>query len=179
MAARDQPEVDRLRIAQVAALGDLHRVDVTDQVGDAGVGGGELLGVAFAAVAPLDRQVVAQLGGAAAPLRADRFVRVLAELGAGDHRGPLVEQPDEGPQQPGLALAALAEQDDVVARDEGALQLGEHRVAEAVQARPRVLTPAEHAEEVVADLLTHTPQPVPAGTQFAERTRSRWSRCSR
>ena len=69
VAARDQPEVDRLRVAEVAALGHLHRVDVADQVGDAGVGGGELLGVPLVAVPPLDRQVVAELVGPASATR--------------------------------------------------------------------------------------------------------------
>ena len=45
-----------------AALGDLHRVDVADQVGDAGVRRGELLGVPLVAVPPGDRQLVAELG---------------------------------------------------------------------------------------------------------------------
>ena len=57
---RDQPVGDGLGIAEAAALGDLDRVDVTDQVGDAGVRGGQLLGVALAAVLPGDRQVVAE-----------------------------------------------------------------------------------------------------------------------
>src|SRR6185437_3768410 len=51
---RDQAVGDGLRVAQAAALGDLDRVDVTDQVGDAGVWGGQLLGVPLAAVSPLD-----------------------------------------------------------------------------------------------------------------------------
>ena len=58
--ARDQSVGDGLGIPEAAALGDLDRVDVTDQVGDAGVGGGQLLGVALAAVPPLHRQVVAE-----------------------------------------------------------------------------------------------------------------------
>ena len=56
---RDQAVGDGLRIAEAAALGHLDRVDVADQVGDAGVGGGQLLGVALAAVPPRDGQVVA------------------------------------------------------------------------------------------------------------------------
>ena len=72
--ARDQAEVDGLGVAERAALGDLHRVDVADQVGDGGVRGGELLGVALVAVPPVDGQVVAQLGGAAAGRRGDRLV---------------------------------------------------------------------------------------------------------
>ena len=68
--ARDQAVVDRLRVAERAALGDLDRVDVADQVGDRGVRGGELLGVALVAVPPGDRQVVAELGGPARGTRA-------------------------------------------------------------------------------------------------------------
>ena len=54
--ARHQAVVDGLRVAERAALGDLDRVDVADQVGDRGVRGGQLLGVALVAVAPGDRQ---------------------------------------------------------------------------------------------------------------------------
>ena len=76
-----------------AALGDLHRVDVADQVGDARCPGW-----------PASRRT-ARRGAATRPAgrrrarRArrrdcvgDRLVGVLAELGAGDHRRPLVEQ---------------------------------------------------------------------------------------
>ena len=50
--ARDQPEVDGLGVTEAAALGHLHRVHVADQVGHAGVGRGQLLGVPLVAVAP-------------------------------------------------------------------------------------------------------------------------------
>ena len=115
VGAGNQAEVDRLGVTEAAALGHLHRVHVTDQVGDAGVGRGQLLGVPLVAVAPLDPEVLALLDGAALRLVGDRLVGVLPQLGAGDHRRPLVEQPDQGAQQPGLALAALAQQDHVVA----------------------------------------------------------------
>ena len=59
VAARDQPEVDGLRVAEVTALGHLHRVDVADQVGDRRVRRRQLLGVPLVAVAPRDAQVVA------------------------------------------------------------------------------------------------------------------------
>ena len=101
-------------------------------------------------MAPVDRQVVAELGRPPVRPGGDRLVRVLAELGAGDDRRPLVEQPDQGPQQPGLALAALAEQHDVVAGEQGPLDLRDDGVVEAVQARPRVLAGREHREQVVA-----------------------------
>ena len=55
VCTRDQPEGDGLGITEGAPFGDLDRVDVADEIGDAGVGRGQLLGVALAAVAPLHR----------------------------------------------------------------------------------------------------------------------------
>jgi hypothetical protein len=49
-------------VGQVAALGHLDRVDLADQVGDGGVGGGQLLAEALVAVHPVDGGVVALLG---------------------------------------------------------------------------------------------------------------------
>ena len=66
---------------------------------------------------------------------------------------PLVEQADERAQQPGLALAALAEQHDVVAREQGPLQLGQHGGLEADDARPRVASRPQRGDQVVADLV--------------------------
>ena len=112
-----------------------------------GVRRGQLLGVALVAVPPRDPQVVAVRRHRGLRAVGDRLVGVLAELGAGDHRRPLVEQPDQGAQQPGLALAALAEEYDVVAGDQRPLELRDHGGLEAVQpgpgvARPRAAWPA-------------------------------------
>ena len=62
VGAGDQAVVDRLRVAQGAALGDLDRVDVADQVADAGVRRRQLLAEPVAAVQPADRGGVAVLG---------------------------------------------------------------------------------------------------------------------
>jgi hypothetical protein len=151
--ARDEPEVDGLEVAQAAALRHLHRVDVSDEVGHRGVRGGELLGIPLVPVAPRHRQVVAQLGRASLRGLGDRVERVLAELGPGDDRGPLVEEPDQGPQDAGLALPALAQQHDVVPGEEGTLQLRDDGVVEAVQARPRVSALGQRGQQVLSDLL--------------------------
>ena len=127
VGARDQAVVDGLRVAQRAALGDLDRVDVADQVADAGVRRRQLLAEPVAAVQPADRGGVAVLGDLAVRPDRDRVQRVLVELAADEDRRPLVEQADEGADQAGLALAALAEQDEVVAGDERPLDLGERR----------------------------------------------------
>ena len=59
VGARDEPVVERQLVGQVAALGDLDRVDLADQVGDRDVGRRELLGVAPVARDPVDRGRVA------------------------------------------------------------------------------------------------------------------------
>ena len=52
--ARDQAVVEGQLVGQVAALGDLDRVDLADEVGDGDVGRRELLGVAAVARQPVD-----------------------------------------------------------------------------------------------------------------------------
>ena len=131
VGAGDQAVVHGLGVAQRAALGDLDRVDVADQVADAGVGRRQLLAEPVAAVQPADGGGVAVLGDLAVRPDRDRVQRVLVELAADEDRRPLVEQPDEGADQAGLALAALAEQDEVVAGDDRPLDLGQHGVLEA------------------------------------------------
>ena len=59
VGARDEAVVDGRRVGQVAALGDLDRVDLADQVGDGDVGRGQLLAVAAVARQPLDGRLVA------------------------------------------------------------------------------------------------------------------------
>jgi PAS domain-containing protein len=116
----------------------------------------------------LSDSVVAELGGPAPRRGGDRLVRVLAELGARDHRGPFVEQADEAAQQAGLALSALAEQHHVVPREQRPLELGDHRGVEAVDARPRVAALPQPRQQVPAELLAQVQLPMAAGSQLTE-----------
>ena len=139
VGARHEPVVDGELVGEVAALGDLDRVDLADEVGDRRVGRGELLAEAPLAVHPLDRRLVAPLGDEHARVLRDRRVRVVVDLAAGDDRHPLVEQLGERADHAGLRLAALAEEDHVVAGDERVLELRQHGVLvadHAVDERP-------------------------------------------
>ena len=82
VGARDEPVVDGELVGEVAALGDLDRVDLADQVGDRRVGRGELLAEAAVAVHPLDRRLVAALGDEHARVLRDRVVGVVVDLAA-------------------------------------------------------------------------------------------------
>ena len=132
-----QAVVHGLRVAEGAALGHLDRVDVADQVADAGVRRGQLLAVAVARGAARRPGCRRRARRPAAARQARDGLRsgCVVDLAAGDDRRPLVEQADEGADQAGLALAALAEEDEVVAGEQRALELGQHGVLEADDAR--------------------------------------------
>jgi hypothetical protein len=100
---------------------------------------------------------------------ADGGVRVVVDLAAAHHGGPLVEQADEGADEARLALAALAEEHQVVPREQGALDLGDHGVVVPEDARERVLAGRQRGDEVAADLGLDGAVLVAALAQPAER----------
>ena len=109
--------------------------------------------------------------------RAHRRVGVIVDLAPLDSRRPVVEQPGQRPDESGLALAALAEQDHVVTRDDRALQVRQHGLAEADDAGKRVPTGAHRLEEVVPQLLLDGAKLVPAGPELSQRADIRRGRC--
>jgi hypothetical protein len=160
--------VDGLRVAERAALRHLDRVDVADQVADAGVRGRELLAVALALVPPRHGELVAEFGREATAAGADRRVGMVVDLTARDDGRPLVKELAEGADQPRLTLAALPEQDDVVPGDQRALDVGEHSLVEADDAREPVLPRAHAREQVLSDLLLDGAVEVAARLQVAQ-----------
>ena len=92
VGARDQPVVDGQLVAEVAPLGDPDGVDLADQVGDRRVRGGELLRVALIGSEPRQLGRVAVLGDEVAAATADRRVRIVVDLAAGDGRDRVVEE---------------------------------------------------------------------------------------
>ena len=134
VGAGDEAVVEGELVGQVAALGHLDGVDLADEVGDRGVGRGQLLAEAVGAVHPLDRRVVALVGDQVAGVAGDRGVGVVVDLRAGHDRHPLVEEIDEGADDAGLGLPPLAQEDDVVPGQQGVLQLGEDGVVVAEDA---------------------------------------------
>src|SRR5205823_3829222 len=102
--------------------------DLADEVGDRRVRRGQLLAEAMVAGDPLDRSVVAVLPNQIARVLRHRAVRVVVDLRPGDDRKPLVEQIGKRTDDSGLGLAPFAQEDDVVASEEGVLQLWENGV---------------------------------------------------
>jgi hypothetical protein len=70
------------------------------------------------------------LGHQPATRHADRRQRIVEDLAAGDVGLPLIQQAHQRAHQAGLALTTLTEQDEVVAGEQRALELGKHGVVE-------------------------------------------------
>ncbi len=161
--------MDGLRVTERASGGNLDRVDVADEVAHRCIGGGELLAVPFTAVLPGDRREVAVLLGQRDTARTYRGVWMIVDLAAGDDRSPLVEQAGERADEPRLALAALAEQHQIVAGEQGALDLGCDGVVEPHDAGQRRLARREAGDQIAADLGLDAAMEVARATKFAER----------
>jgi len=153
VGAGHEAVVEHELVGQVAALGDLDRIDLADEVGDRGVGGGELLGVALVAMDPRDRRVVAQLLHQVPGVTRDRGVGVVVDLGTRDDRHPFVEELGEPPDHAGLRLAPLTQEDDVVPREQGVLELGGDGVLVAQHVGEQGLPGADPFDGVAPDLL--------------------------
>ena len=93
---------------------------------------------------------------------------MLTQLRALDHRCPLIEQAGQRAQQPRLALAAFAEKHDVVAGDQGTLQLRKHGVFEAEDAGPHVAALCQAGQQILPDFVLDAPLAMAGGTQFAD-----------
>ena len=86
-------------------------------------------------------------------------------------RVALVEQSGQRAKQPGLALTAFTEQNEIVARDQRPLQLGQDGVVESQNARPDGFTISafgEACEQIFAYFLLDSPFTMTGGTQFAD-----------
>ena len=168
--AGDEAVVERELVGQVAALGHLDRVDLADQVGDRRVRGGELLAVATRPVDPLDRGVLAVLGHQLPAVARHRLVGIVVDLRAGDDRHPLVEEAGERADHAGLRLAALAQEDHVVAGEQGVLELREHRVLVALHDHGEEhLAGLDAGDGVAAQLLLHRHRDPPRLAELADR----------
>ena len=169
VGARDEPVVDGRLVRQVAALGDLDRVDLADQVGDGDVRRGQLLAVAAVARQPVDRRGVA-LGGD------DLLARVgLTGASGSSLSSPPATTGTRSSSSPTssrarrvLAWPRSPRKHDVLAGEDGVLDGRDDGVVVADDAREDRLVRREPAQQVGAQLLLDGPRPVAAGAQLAE-----------
>ena len=168
VGAGDQSVEDGGFVGQVPALGHLDWVDFANEVGDGDVGRGQLFGIAQIPAQPGDGSGVAHLVNDAPGVGADGVVGVVVELAAVNDGDALVQQADHGANQAGFGLAALAQQDDVLAGQDGVFQLGDDGLLEADDAGKDWLFGADLGNQVAADFLAHGDGLVAAVAEFAE-----------
>ena len=118
----------------------------------------ELFHEARLARQPADRQAVAFLRDAGAARGAQRRQRVVVNLAAGHDRNLLVEQIDQAAKDPALGLAAQAEQDEVVPRQDRVHELRDDGLVVADDAREERLAGLQLPHEIVPHLLLDRPQ---------------------
>ena len=157
-------------VGERAALGDLHRIDVADQVGDRDVGRGELLDVAVVAVHPGDLAALALARQRArARRRRDRRERVVVDLAARRSRAATRRAARRAggscATSPGRARRGRSGRGRRAARSRPPAPR-----CRRSRARPRrSASPARsRAQQVLADLLAHAARRV-AGARAARR----------
>ncbi len=91
-----------------------------------------------------------------------------------DDRQPRIEQADEEPRHPRLGLAALAQEDEVVARQDRVLDRRDDRILVADDAGEDLSACREPGQEIGAQLVLDGARPPARGFQGAQRLRL-WS----
>ena len=168
VGARHQAVVDGRLVGQVAALGDLDGVNFSDKVGDGYVRRRQLFGVAQIPRDPGDGGGVAHFVNDAAGVGTDGVIGVVVEFAAVDDGDVFVQQVDHGADEAGFGLAALAQQDDVLAGQDGVFQLGDDGLLKANDAGEDRLLGADFGNQVAADFLAHGHGLIAAVAEFAE-----------
>ena len=158
-------------VRQVAALCDLDRIDLADQVGDRDVGCRQLLAVAVVALDPRDLDRIAFPCHQVKAATADWVVGMVVDLASGDGGHRLVEEADQRAHDPALRLAALAEKNDVVPRDHRVGELRQDGFVVADDAGQKRLTGAQAGEQVAAHLLLDGLAPVPGRAKLGDGAR--------
>ena len=102
--------------------------------------------------------------------------RIVVELAAADDREPLVEQADEGPRHPRLGLAALAEEDEVLAGEDGVLDRRDDGVVVADDAGQDLAAGREARQQVRPQLLLDRPRSPAGVAQLGDRGGARGRR---
>src|SRR2546426_2443377 len=168
---RHEPVVNGQLVAEVAALGDLDRVHLADEVGDGDIGGRELLAIAAVARDPGDLGLVAALGHAFTAGLTDRRERTVVDLAAGEPGDLGVEKLDQEARHAGLGLATLAQEHDVLAGENRVLDLGEDALLVPDDPWEDRFALSQPRDQVVPQLLLHRLRLVSTLPQLAYRSR--------
>src|SRR5208337_5038899 len=92
----------------------------------------------------------------------DRMEWMVIELGSGNHRQELVQKMDELPQHPRLGLAPQTQEQHVMPRENGVLDLGDDGLFVTEDVWKERFTGPELPDQVASHLVLHRLDPVAA-----------------
>jgi hypothetical protein len=147
--------VNRILVGEVAPFGDLHRIDLTDQVGDRHIGSRQLFAVALLAADPVDLEGVAVFRARLAARLADRLLGMVVNGASLDYWDFRIEEGQQSADDARLCLPALSEEHHVVSRQDRVLDLGDHAVFEPDDPGKNTLFARQHRQQVVAHFFAH------------------------
>ena len=140
-------------VRQVPALRDLDGVDLADEIGHRNVGRRQLLPKTVNPMEPRDGGLVAQFLYLIVPEFGDGRKGIVVHLGPFDDGNVLVQEIRHRSDQPRLGLAALPQEDQVVAREDRVLQLRQDRIFIADDPWEQLLPFPELPNEVLPQLV--------------------------
>src|SRR5208282_1750313 len=156
VGAREQAVMHGQLVGKVAAAaGGADGIHVADDVGHGDVGRGQFFNVALGPRQPPDGRGVALIRHAPSAGLADGAVGIVVDFAARDDGKILVQEGHQAAEDAAFGLAAKAQQDEVLPRQEGVDDLRDDGVLVAVHASKQRFARGQHAQQVFARLLAH------------------------
>src|SRR5579871_3237609 len=147
-----QSVMNSFLICEVAALGNSDWIDLANQIRDRYIGRRKLLSVAMVAADPRDLQKIALLHLQTATALANRRRWIVVDLASFDRRHILIEEQRQRSDNARLGLAAFAEEHHVMTGEHAVLDLRQHGVVVADDARHDAILVAEERQQIIAHL---------------------------
>src|SRR6266849_347119 len=154
ISAREKAVVDGELVGEIAAAaGGADGIDIADNVGHGHVGSGKFFDEAIVAGHPGDGSVVAVGGDFFAAGAADGLEWIVVDFAAGDDGHFRIEQVDEAAENAALGLAAEAEKNEIVAREQSIDDLRDDGVFVTMHAGKEGLASFDGTQEIAAQLI--------------------------
>src|SRR5579884_170271 len=174
--ARNHAVVDGQFVGEVAAFGNAHGINLAHQVRDGDIGRRQLLAIAAITRQPGNLYIVSTFLYLIAASLTDRLVGIIVDLATGNDRHFLIQQADKRARHAGLCLPALAQENDVLARENGVFNLRNNGLFIADNAGEKFFPIPNLLYQVFSHFLLNREDPISTFTQFANRA---WSSTDR
>ncbi|MCG3120720.1 MAG: hypothetical protein ALAOOOJD_03548 [bacterium] len=169
IGARNDAEMNDALVGIMQALRrGFDWIDIADQIGDRHIRRRQLFAVALLAADPFNLDFVAIFAHFVHARFAHRAKGIVVDFAIFDNWNVLIQQARQHAQNAALRLAAQAEQDEIMPRQNGVAQLRNHRIFITDDAGKQRLAAADFANEIVAHFVFHGDDTVTRSAQFTD-----------